>query len=218
MSGVDLICCVVNNGDASKIMKVARKYGVQGMSVSIGRGTINNRLLEFLQLNESRKEYVSMIVESTKTAETIQGISKDMGFAKPNHGIAFSHSVSEVVVRGKKRVCKQEDNTQAREVKKTMYNAIHVVVEKGRAEDVVAVATKAGARGGTILNARGAGSEEAQKFFSLEIEPEKEKVFIITKAELKDAIVDAITKHLEVEEAGNGIVYVLDVNEAYGLQ
>ena len=218
MSGIDLICCVVNNGDASKIMKVARKYGVQGMSVSIGRGTINNRFLEFLQLNESRKEYVRMIVESAKTAETIQGISRDMGFEKPNHGIAFSHSVSEVVVKGKKHVCDQVDNAEIGEVKKIMYNAIHVIVEKGKAEDVVAVATKAGARGGTILNARGAGNEAAQKFFSLEIEPEKEQVFMITKAELKDAIVDAISKHLEIEEAGNGIVYVLDVNEAYGLQ
>lgn len=218
MLGIDLICCVVNKGDASKIMRVARKYGVQGMSVSIGRGTINNRLLEFLQLNETRKEYVSMIVESEKTAETIRGISKDMGFAKPNHGIAFSHAVSEVVVRSKKHICNQGDNTEMGEVKKAMYSAIHVVVEKGKAEDVVAVATKAGARGGTILNARGAGNEAAQKFFSLEIEPEKEKIFIIVKEELKDVIVDAINKHLEVEEAGNGIVYVLDVKEAYGLQ
>ena len=217
MAGIDLICCVVNKGDASKIMRLAKKYDAHGINVSMGRGTIHNRILEFLQLNETRKELINMIIDSDKTAETIEGISKEMRFDKPNHGIAFSHAVSEVAANCEKHTC-EEDNTKTSEVKEIMYSAIHVIVEKGNAEDVVAVATKAGARGGTIVNARGAGSQVAQKFFSLEIEPEKEKIFIVVKVELKDAIVDAIKKHLEIEKAGNGIVYVLDVKEAYGLQ
>lgn len=217
MSGIELICCIVNKGDASKIMKYAKKYGVKGANVSIGRGTIQNRILEFLQINEKRKEFVSMLVESSLASETIQGISKDMTFEKPNHGIAFSHSVSEVMVNGEKKSC-EDDEKNVSERKKTMYNAIYVVVEKGRAEDVVEAATKAGARGATILNARGSGIENAQKFFALEIEPEKEKILIIAKTEQKSEIVGAINKYLEVEMPGNGIVYVLDVNEAYGLQ
>ena len=215
MAGLDLICCVVNMGDASKIFKIAKKYGVQGGTISIAHGTVHNRLLEFLKLNEIRKEFVSMIVDRESAEETMKAISEDMAFDKPNHGIAFSHSVSEVIVKHKN--VKSEEDESMEEVKKDMYNAIYVIVEKGKADDVIEAATKAGARGGTILNARGAGTKEAQKFFSLEIEPEKEKAFIITKSDMKDTIVEAINKHLEVEKAGNGIVYVLDVKEAYGL-
>ena len=98
-----------------------------------------------------------------------------------------------------------------------MYNVVIVVVEKGKAEEVIEAANKAGSTGGTIINARGAGIHEVQKFFSLEIEPEKEEVFIITKNENKDKIVASIRENLKIDEPGKGILYVLDVNEVYGL-
>ncbi len=57
--------------------------------------------------------------------------------------------------------------------KNTMYDAIFVVVDKGKAEFVVEAANEAGAKGGTIIHARGAGEYEIEKIFSMEIEPEK---------------------------------------------
>ena len=98
-----------------------------------------------------------------------------------------------------------------------MYNIIYVVVDKGKAEDVIDAAKKAGARGGTILNARGRGVHEVEHFFDIDIEPEKEEVFIITKADLKPAIVDSIVADLKINEPGNGVLFVLDVGEVYGL-
>ena len=213
MTGFDLICCVVNMGSASKVMKCARKYGVRGGTISIGKGTVNNRLLDVLGLNEVRKEIVYMVVESGLAGDAIKGIRKDMQFHKANHGIAFSHSVSEFI--GSKNIDCNSQSTV--EVKKSMYKIIHVVVDKGRGADVVESANKAGARGGTILNARGSGIHEVQKLFSIEIEPEKEKVFIIAKTEQKDSIVEAIRTDLQIDEPGKGIIFVLDVNEAYGL-
>ena len=213
MAKLDLICCVVNMGDASKIFKIANKHGIQGGTISIAHGTVHSRFLEFLKLNEIRKEFVSLIVDKERSGVVLQSISDGMAFDKSHHGIAFSHTISEMVVKNKNIKCDEN----VKEVKENMYKAIYVVVEKGNAERVVEVATQAGARGGTIINARGAGIAEAQKFFSLEIEPEKEKVFIITKADMKDKIVEAIMEHIEIEAAGNGIIYVLDVGEAYGL-
>ena len=98
-----------------------------------------------------------------------------------------------------------------------MYKAIYVIVDKGNAEDVIEAANKAGARGGTIVNARGSGFHETHKLFSIEIEPEKDQVIIIAKSELKDAIVETIKTGQKITEPGNGIMFVLDVNEAYGL-
>ena len=99
-----------------------------------------------------------------------------------------------------------------------MYNAIYVVVDKGKAENVIEAANKAGARGGTILNARGSGVHETQKLFSIEIEPEKEEVLIITKTEMKDSIITSIKTDLKIEEPGTGIMFVLDVEEVYGMR
>ena len=213
MSGFDLICCVVNIGDASKTLRVSKKYGAKNGTISIGKGTVHNRILEFLKINETRKEIVSMLVETELAAEAIKGISGEMAFDKPHHGIAFSYSVSDFIDP------KQETNkkTETDEVKKSMYSAIYVVVDKGNADDVIEAANKAGARGGTIVNARGSGIHEAQKLFSIEIEPEKEKVFIITTNELKDTIIESIKNQLMIDNVGNGIIYVIEVKEAYGL-
>jgi len=214
MKGFYSICCVVDIGSASKILKVAQKYGVTGGTISIGRGTVNNRFLAFLKINEIRKEIVTMVVEAELAAEAIKGISEEMAFSKPHHGIAFSSPVPEFIGGTTSQIDK---NTKVREVTPNMYKAIYVVVDKGKAERVIEAANKAGARGGTIINARGSGIHETQKFFSLEIEPEKEKVFIIAKNELKDGIVASIKNDLKIDEPGNGIIFVLDVNDAYGL-
>ena len=216
MAGFSMICCVVNMGDASKVIKLSKKYNVKGATISIGRGTANNRILDFFAINESRKEIVNMVAEKTIAAEAIKGISANMKFEKPNHGIAFSHSVS-MFAGGFNEAGGEEENSGGTEGEGCMYKVIYVVVDKGKAEDVIDAANKAGARGGTIINARGAGIQEVRKFFSMEIEPEKEKVFIITKSETKDAIVASIRQALNIDAPGAGVMFVLNAYEAYGL-
>ena len=213
MAGYDLICCVVNRGDASKALKIAKKYGVKGGTIYMGKGTIQSRLLDILGLNEVRKEVISMIVEDELASAALRGISKEMQFHKPNHGIAFSYSVSEFI--GSKNIIL--DKQSSSEVKNNVYKVIFVVVDKGKGCDVIDAANEAGARGGTILNARGSGIHEVQRLFSFEIEPEKENVFIITKSDTKDGIVESIRTKMRIDEPGTGVLYVIDVNEVYGL-
>jgi len=214
MAGYSLICCVVNMGDASRVLKVAKNFGVKGGTISIGRGSISSRLMNFLAINEERKEIISMIVENELASEVLKGIGEDMHFEKPHHGIAFSYFVSDFI--GSKNEVGSASAAGTKEGE-GMYNVIFVIVDKGKAEEVVDAASKVGSRGGTIINARGSGVHEVQKLFSIEIEPEKEEVFIITRREEKDKIVESIVKHMKIDEPGNGILYVLDVNEAYGL-
>jgi nitrogen regulatory protein PII len=204
---------VVNTGNASKVLKYAKNYGIKGGTISIGWGTVNDRVLKFLALNEVQREIVTMVVESELASEAIRGISEYMAFEKPHHGIAFSYSVSDFI--GSKNILdKASENTER---SNTMHNIIYAIVDKGKGEDVITAAEKVGSKGGTIINARGAGVHEVQKFFSIEIEPEKEEVFIIAKSELKDKIVESIKTDLKIDEPGNGILFVLDVDEVYGV-
>ena len=213
MTDYELICCIVNYGTASKTLKIARKLGVKGGTIFLGRGTVNSRFLGILGITDERKEIIKMIVESELASEAIKGISEEMKFEKPHHGIAFSLPVS-LFIGSKNEI---RSNSIISEVKKSVYKIIYVVVDKGKAEDVIESANKAGARGGTIVNARGAGIHEVQKLFSIEIEPEKEEIFIITKIEQKDSIVEAIRRDLDIDAPGNGILFVMDIDEVYGL-
>ena len=215
MSCFELICCVVRYGDATKTINIARKYGIKGGSVHLGRGTVSNHLLEVLGITEIRKEFITMIIEKELASEAMLGIGREMELHKDHHGIAFSHSLS-IFACGKDFSYDEKNDIEG---KKIMYKAIYTIVERGKAEDVIDAAVLAGARGGTILNARGAGKNEVRKFFSVDVEPEKEMVFILAKTEIKDAIVESIISHLGInKEDGNGVIFVLDINEAYGLK
>ena len=98
-----------------------------------------------------------------------------------------------------------------------MYNAIYTIVEKGNADDVIEAAEKAGSRGGTVMHARGSGSEEARKVFNMLIEPEKEIVLIISEEAKTKDIVESIRKETGIEEQGKGIIFITRVEQTYGL-
>lgn len=214
MDNFELVCCVVNCGHGTKALGIAKHHGVKGGTICIGKGTIKNKLLELLDLNDIRKEIVFMVAEKEAAFEAMEALNKEMAFHKPNHGIAFSFSVINYI--GTKH-CKYYNRTESKEMNEQVYNAIFTVVDKGLAEDVIETATKAGARGGTIINARGSGINETGILFAMPIEPEKELVLILAKDDITKHITTAIRKGLNIDEPGHGVIFIIPVNESYGL-
>lgn len=213
-TGCELICVIVNFGLASKIIKYAREYGVTGGTILLGKGTIKNSILEFLGLNEARREIVIMVAGKTTAYKALEELNKKFHFDKPHHGIAFSTSLLSIL-GSHNLTCK--DIKESRGVENLMFNIIFTVVDRGKAELVVEAANKAGSRGATIINARGSGIHETSKLFSMEIEPEKEVVLIISQSNLTEQIASSIREHLKIDEPGNGIIFIQDINKTYGL-
>lgn len=211
---LELLWVIVNVGLGSKILKSAKQNGVSGGTVLFGKGTVHNRILELLDLYEIKKEIVLIISEKSKIGDVVEILNNKFHFNKPNHGIAFSISVNKLFGA---RNYSHKDIDESRGGEKTMYNAIFVVVDKGNAEDVVEVANKAGSRGGTIIKARGSGIHETSKLFSMDIEPEKEIVLILSESSLTGSIASAIREELKIDQPGNGIIFIQDVNQTYGL-
>ncbi|WP_409227256.1 P-II family nitrogen regulator [Gudongella sp. SC589] len=210
---INLITVIVNFGMASKIMKHAKKHGVTGGTVLLGTGTIKNQLLEFLGINEARKEIVLMASDSNTSKAALEELDRRFNFRKPNHGIAFSTSIRGIF--GTKAM-KCNDNVERGE-EVAEYNLVISIVDKGKGEMVVDAANKAGSRGATIINGRGSGIHETSKVFGMEIEPEKEVVLIISQRDLTDGIVSSISTDMKIDEPGNGIIFVQDIDSTYGL-
>jgi len=97
------------------------------------------------------------------------------------------------------------------------FDLILTVVNRGFADTVMDAAKSAGAHGGTVLYARGAGIHEAEKFFGISIQPEKEVVLILVQREYKKNIMLAITKEAGLHKEGKGLSFSLPVDDVVGI-
>ena len=97
------------------------------------------------------------------------------------------------------------------------YEVILAIVDDGYAEDVMDVAREQGAKGGTILSARGVAKEEAAAFFGITLHSEKEIVMMVVPKDIKDNVLNAIYKEMGMSKKAKGIAFSLPVTDTAGL-
>lgn len=100
----------------------------------------------------------------------------------------------------------------------TEFQMIFCIVNAGFAQTVMESAKKAGARGGTILRARGTANPEAEQFFHITITPDKEILMIIVPTAIRDEVMNKIYEDAGLSEESQGIAFSLPVTHAVGLQ
>lgn len=96
------------------------------------------------------------------------------------------------------------------------YCLIIVVVKRGFADVVMEAAKNEGAKGGTILHARGTSHLETNTFMGLNIQPEKDLVLILVENDKKKAIMKAINEKAGLSQEGGGLAFSLPVDDAIG--
>lgn len=208
------ICLIVNDGQASRILQYAKKHGINGGTIIRGMGTIRNRILEFMGLHEIHKEIVFFVAPAKVAHRVLEEINEAFALEKPNHGIAYSTAVCNII--GSKNIACAVIENQGEDVK-LKYHVINIIVDNGRAEEVVKAAEAAGSKGGTVIHARGSGVHEHAKVFNMDIEPEKEMVLILSEADSTDAIIESVRQALKLDEPGNGIIFVQNALRTYGI-
>ena len=211
---LSLIIAIVNCGLGTKVYRIAKNHGVAGGTTFLGRGTSGNHFLEILALSETKKEIVLMMCSKAIGQTALEQINKELKLNKPNHGIAFTLPIECAVG------CSTCNDLKISRSDKKMqtYKTIFTIVEKGKAEIVIEAASKAGSRGGTIINARGSGIHETSHLFHLDIEPEKEVVLIISEDSAVEKITQAIAEAVKIDEPGNGIIFIQSVDQVFGLR
>lgn len=209
---LEMLVVIVEHNKASKVLHLADEKGITASVAMLGRGTASRTIFDYLGLNDKKKAVLMLFGKTEEITDLADYLVEKLEMDKPNHGIAYIESAFNVFGT--------EDNASGSEnIKRgeNMYNAIYTIVEKGNADDVIEAAQKAGSRGGTVMHARGSGSEEARKVFNMLIEPEKEIVLIISEEAKTKDIVESIRKETGIEEQGKGIIFVTRVAQTYGL-
>ena len=91
------------------------------------------------------------------------------------------------------------------------------IVRKGWGDTVLEATMRAGAQGGTVMIGRGIGRNEQMRVFGIQIEPEKEIVLTVIRAEQKDEILREIERAAELDAPGKGLAFVLPLEKVIGI-
>ena len=211
MASYKLIHVIVPDHKASKVLKESKKLGALDGTIYRAKGTISDKFLNFISIYNEKKELLIMAVDEESASKIVPTLVAKFNLEKKNTGIIFTTNLT--AISGSLL----EKELKKNEVVDPMFKLITTIVDRGKANDVVESANAAGARGGTVLHARGSGTKETLKLFNMDIEPEKEVVMIIVDSKIAQNVVERINNDLEINIAGKGIIFVQDIDQAHGI-
>ena len=201
-----LMIAITPRNKGEHITQAAKKAGCGGATIILGKGTAKNQILELLGLGTSEKDLVYILAKSDEYEKIATAIKDEAQSEKKGFGIIFTIDSDRMLKNGQVEIEEEGENKMA------THTLITVILNSGLAEDAMAAARKAGASGGTIINARGTGKEEDVGFFGIQIVPEKEMLIILAEKSQETAILEAIRTLPCLQEKGTGITFCSDVN------
>lgn len=216
MSMFKLIVSIVPHDKGEKLTKSAVDAGCGGGSVLMGRALAKSNFGAILGMGETTKDLIYMVIESEKKSSIINAIVESTKNEKSGFGELFALDVDNLMKAGSvfgSNSCAESKGENMSESNTKDRDMISVIVNKGYADDVMFAARKAGASGGTVLNARGTAREDDEKFFGVHIVPEKDMLIIIVEHEKKEAVLGAIGELKCLNEPGMGIAYSSPVSD-----
>lgn len=208
-----LLISMVGRHKGERFVAATKAAGARGGTIAHGRAVMDNKILQALSLADVQQDIVFTLMREEASAILNAVCATCREPAKKISGIALLLDISGMLVR-RGGGTPEPTGSVADPRSETMesgYTLLTAIVNDGHADDVMNQARKAGAKGGTILTARGTASEEDVKFFGITLVPEKEVLMIVAEKGAEDAILDAIRTVPVLAEPGGGIVYSLNV-------
>jgi hypothetical protein len=94
-------------------------------------------------------------------------------------------------------------------------NLIVISVNEGYSEDVMHVARKAGATGGTVIKGRLADIEQFAEFMDTKVDGEREMLCILAPSKASKQIMEDVNREFGLTSSANGIIFALPAEKAF---
>lgn len=221
MGNIYFMITIAERKKTDRYMEVFQEHNLNVVYKTLGFGTVSNEILDYLGLESNEKAVsFSMLEEHTWLAIKKQ-LEKKLHIDAPGGGIAFIVPVSSIGGKKTLQFLIESENYQKEEettLKNTTHELIIVISEQGYTDLIMDAARAAGANGGTVIHAKGTGMELAEKFMHMSLAAEKEIIFIVSKTEQKNAIMQAIMRNAGADTKAKAITFSLPVSATAGLR
>lgn len=221
MNDIYFLVTITKQEFGENFINFYKQNGVSAVFGTLCHGTAGQKTLDYLGIEKTEKAMLYTMVSGATAKSLMHDLIYKMGIDIPGNGIALTIPVGSVGGSSSMRYLTEGQNIIIGEVKEMNhmdYALIVAIAEKGTSDIVMEAARRANAGGGTIIHAKGTGTEFTTKFFGVSIASEKEMVFIVAKKSDKDNIMRAIMEKAGMNSDAHSAVFSLPVDSVVGLR
>lgn len=221
MSELQLMVTVTNRNMNKKFINFYKEKGLDVSINTLGKGTASSEIRDYFGLEGTEKSILLNVITKEMWLDIKRDLQTKMNIDVPGVGIAFTIPISSI--GGKKALnyllsgndfVKGEES----ELKDTKYELLIVIANQGYSDLIMDAARQVHAAGGTVIHAKGTGTEKAEKFLGVSLVSEKELVLIVVKSAMKNDIMRAIMDKAGLESKAKSIVFSLPVTGTAGMR
>lgn len=212
-----LIITITRRGGGSKVIETFTKNGVPWHFRLVGQGTASSEVMDILGMGTRDKDIIVSFCTKKAAAKFSEDLTSDPT-RRGGHGImmvmpltAINSIVAAIVERGTGTInVNLEDNAMKNEYK---HSLVMAVVNRGFSDEVMAVAKRCGATGGTVVRANLADNDAA-RLLGRELEEEREIVAILLPDTIRDKVMEDINRELGLKSEAQAILCAIGVDKA----
>ena len=202
-----------------QLLDICKELQFSMVLTKLGRGTATTEQLSLYNLEGSEKALVGTVTDAAGMRQLMRQAKKRMFIDIPGNGIMMAVPIKSV---GGGRTLAYLTGGRALEGGKPemdfAYELIIVILNEGYSDAVMEAARSAGARGGTVLHAKGTGRAASEKFFGVSLAEEKDMIYIVAGAQQKSEIMRAISRSAGTGTKAGAISFSLPISEVAGLR
>ena len=213
MSRLYMMAAITSRSARKKFREFYKTHEQQVFFEILGKGTANSEVLNYFGLEETEKILFLSIVTGDTWKRLKRGLIIDMKIDVPGTGIAFAVPLASIGGKKTLQYLIQEQPFE-KEEETELKDAKHELI----IDTVMEAAREANAGGGTVVHAKGTGTELARKYLGVSLVEEKEMIFIVTRSSQKAQIMKAIMEKTGLKSKEKAIVFSLPVSSVVGLR
>lgn len=215
-----MLLSIVESPQGKKLMDKLNNMNITMHMQSVGHGTAPTEMMDIFGLGNNTKD----VIFSFATKDRIQNLMLNFGDNFSSYskykGLMMVLSLSsmnrlvagilnqnnvEIQIEGEEKKMK---NTHSHTI--VMISVVH-----GYSDEVMEVAKKAGATGGTVINGRFVESEALNELALVDGNEEREILFILAPVGVGHQIMKDVNQEYGFKSKANGILWTVPVEKAY---
>ncbi len=210
---------IVEQGKGNKLIKELKNQKIRVNFQTVGFGTAPTEMLDIFGLGTNDKDIIISLGAQDDTKEMMENFGETFQSHSKYGGIMIVIDVSAASrVLSEMLNFKNNQNTQKETV--NMQNEHHnnliiISVNEGYSEDVMNVARKAGATGGTVIKGRLADVEQFAEFLDANADSEREMLCILAPYKASKKIMEDVNAEFGLTSDANGIIFALPTEKAF---